>query len=113
METSVPQRVLARIISCDTRYVGHKADEVVVLRDEDGEVEMTHEEYVELHDIAPQEVLFATMDQFMADIKGTNIVPTGDVIDVMLDLRAVLGTLVDEMNKVQKIMLEMLLEGKQ
>lgn len=87
----VPVAVIDHIISNDPRYVHHKGDGIFVLRDPDDntEVVFTTDEYLAEHEIGLDEVFYSTLDVFISDVKGTSITPTGDVVDLLLDLRRV------------------------
>lgn len=87
----VPAEVIGHIIANDPRYAGHKDDDTVVLRDPDDGTEdiVTVDDYLADHEITLDEVFYATLDLFLSDVKGTTITPTGDVVNVLLDLRRV------------------------
>lgn len=90
-----------RIVSHDPRFKGiiHPTPTTVAVilnDDEDGQVTLTSDEYIDLHHIGPHEMLYATVDIALDDIKGKNIVPTSDMVDVLLDLRGLVTRYADE-----------------
>lgn len=105
------KRVLDRIIACDPRYVGHCADGTIALDDEAlGRIKVTADEYADEHDIGTDETFYATLDLFLDDVRKTNITPTGDVVDALLDLRRLFQTYRTEQHNINRRLLDIILE---
>ena len=107
----VPRSVVDLIVANDPRYLHHNPDGTVRLRDEvDGDEDVTVDEYLAIHEINLAEVFYATLDDFLGNIKNQTIVPRGDVVDVLLDLRRVFHRFKDEQKKITRGLLDAMSE---
>ncbi len=97
-------KIITHIIKCDPRYQTTTKDGLHVLIDEteDGrreERKVTTEEYALTNEISDTEVFFATIDTTIADIAKTNITPTAEMVDTLLDLRSLFARISDDAQK--------------
>jgi len=83
----VNHEIIANIAACDPRYQGHTPDGKIVLLEDDERHVLTPHEFMELADPSTDEIFFATITAFLADISATSITSTSSVVDVLLDLR--------------------------
>lgn len=105
------------IVQCDPGFVGYTdtGDYRLLREDDDGkerEVVMTPAEYDEEHPTSTDEEFFALVHITMDNISGTQITPTGDMIDVLLDLRSLMIDYKGHHKQITKSLLEMLRDQK-
>lgn len=101
------------IVQCDPGFVGYTdtGDYRLLREDDDGkerEVVMTPAQYNEEHPASVDEKFFALVHITMNSISGTQITPTSEMVDVLLDLRSLMVAYKEQQKKVTKTMLEML-----
>ena len=101
------------IVQCDPGFVGYTdTGDYRLLREDDNgnerEVVMAPAEYDEEHPASTDEEFFALLHITMDNISGTQITPTGDMIDVLLDLRSLFVDYKEQHKNVVKSMMEML-----
>ena len=79
--------IARHIAECDPRYVGTTPDGMIVLEEDGGRRHLTATAYVAEAEPGDDEVFYATVDVFLTHVRHTGTTPTGEVVDVLLDLR--------------------------